>query len=717
MVRVPIHKILLTDLFDEWELRSCILLSLNLQIFLIVAGTFRRLASHKWIVVLLWLAYLLAEIIAVFALGLIVSRQSSFSKNCKDGEPDYCYKDHIHLYWAPFLLVHIGGPDTITAFAPEDNELWLRHWFYLASQCVVVAYALYESLLSNHRLIIPALLMFFVGIVKCFERTAALYYGSANSFLNSMLTKSDKDDRITRRESRLLIRKNGNDLTHLQVLQYAFVCFKAFKGLVVDLDLSINERNQSREFFLATSCKDAFWLVEVELNYLYDVLYTKLFLLHHKISYFCRTLSFVAVVASSLLFHYVARDYYTTLDVVITYILLVGAVGLDVVAVFMLLFCDWTVIKLKPLSDDNPKNKSWKDKFVNWILLVNRSKSVFIEWLLRFVGDKYDNPEPKFTDSRWADSLSKFNLILYCLKRPSKKRENFYSSFGLVRFLNWIWYVKPQPLTKHMAEFIFDELKTKSEMAESLDKAKQICSSKGEWVLRENKTFLQFVDNYNYDDILLLWHIATELCYNDSQVQETNNAQRETAKQLSDYMLYLMVMKPDRMSAVCGIGQIKFRNICSEVCRLFDTGESLQLKRRSFCFSKRESQGEEALLTKACERILSFNRESEPVTVKRDRNILFTATVLAKELKMLPSEKKWLIIGQLWVELLSYAAANIRSNAHAVQLSRGGELITIVWILMAHFGLGDEYEINSGTQESGTQESQLTVERVRSLSI
>ncbi|XP_071939262.1 uncharacterized protein [Coffea arabica] len=49
-----------------------------------------------------------------------------------------------------------------------------------------------------------------------------------------------------------------------------------------------------------------------------------------------------------------------------------------------------------------------------------------------------------------------------------------------------------------------------------------------------------------------------------------------------------------------------------------------------------------------------------------------------------------------WVKLLSYAASHCRANAHAQQLSKGGELITFVWILMAHFGLGEQFRIEAG---------------------
>ena len=33
----------------------------------------------------------------------------------------------LTAFWAPFLLLHLGGPDSITAYALEDNELWLWH--------------------------------------------------------------------------------------------------------------------------------------------------------------------------------------------------------------------------------------------------------------------------------------------------------------------------------------------------------------------------------------------------------------------------------------------------------------------------------------------------------------------------------------------------------------------------------------------------------------
>jgi hypothetical protein len=161
-----------------------------------------------------------------------------------------------------------------------------------------------------------------------------------------------------------------------------------------------------------------------------------------------------------------------------------------------------------------------------------------------------------------------------------------------------------------------------------------------------------------------------------------NNKDRKFCKILSDYMLYLLVMQPTMMSAVAGIGQIRFRDTCAEAKNFFN----------------RKGQGRPKKNINGLVKILEVNTDVEPVALKGDRSksVLFDACILAKELRKLEKQKRWKLMSEVWVELLSYAASHCRANTHAAQLSKGGELITFVWLLMAHFGIGDQFQINEG---------------------
>ncbi|VVA28300.1 PREDICTED: unnamed product [Prunus dulcis] len=121
------------------------------------------------------------------------------------------------------------------------------------------------------------------------------------------------------------------------------------------------------------------------------------------------------------------------------------------------------------------------------------------------------------------------------------------------------------------------------------------------------------------------------------------------------------------MSSVAQTGQTRFRDTCVEAKKFFSIGEL-------------ESGVEEKI--KVCEGLLHLNIDVQPIDVKEDRSksVLFDACILAEELAKM-EENKWELISKVWVAQL---------------LGKGGELVTCVSILMAHFGVGEQFQINEG---------------------
>ncbi|CAL5341872.1 unnamed protein product [Camellia sinensis] len=683
------HPYKLKKKWDEWNLRVTVLVSLFFQIVLIFRAPSRKRTGGRIVTLTIWAAYLLADWIAAFAVGLISNGQG----NGCDVHP---LNEDLAAFWAPFLLLHLGGPDTITAFSLEDNELWIRHLLGLLIQLAAVAYVFSQSI--PNKLWIPTVLMIFAGLVKYVERTRALYMACLGNFKASMLPPPDAgpnyaqlmEEYSSNKEAQVPVRivitkepekgsRNTDEEKNLQtekieeidVVKEGYNFFNTFKGLIVDHMFSFHERRVSRKFFFERNPIDAFSVMEVELNFMYDVLFTKTGAVHGKIGYSFRVICSVLIVVSFCLFASFHKHGFHQFDIAVTYTLLVGAVVLDLIAHVKLIFSDWTVVKL-----NNSIKLKCSKAATKIVYAIRKGLSFDKKW-------------------RWSKSVSQLSLINYCLNKRFKWIDTAADHIGLKDFLDELRYKEYKSVEKDkLREIIFEQLKDKAVKAEDSKIAKEIFSARGNWVLSQHlcphpEILASVSEEVEYDESLLLWHVATELCYftgeTDPNCDEETKNKREICKILSEYMLYLLVMRPTMMSAVLGIGQIRFQDTCAEAKKFFQKGQSgtSLLKRR----------GKEV-----CDALLGVDTVVKPIKVKGDRSksLLFDACMLAKDLNKLKFENRWKIMSEVWVELLSYAASHIRPNGHAQQLSKGGELITFVWLLMAHFGLGDQFRIEAG---------------------
>ena len=655
---------------NRWEVQVLVLLSLFLQMVLILLGKRRKYIPKNWIRIFLWVAYLSADWIATVSLGVLSRKEGA--KKTQSYEHDYV----IMAFWAPFLLVHLGGPDTITAYSLEDNELWPRRLVELVVQLIVALYVLSRSWVYT-KVNFLAIPMLIAGIIKIGERIWVLRTASNDVFRDSMLPRPDPGPNYAKFmdgydakkaegfeisvrtiiDTSTVVRHNNFP----DALHEAFYFFRTFKPLFADLILSFQDRENSRSFFQQKETgKEAFKVIEIELGFMYDLLLTKAGLIHSWPGSICRFVSLLCTISTLIAFLIIDRNDYSNIDTSITFLLLFGAIVLEIYAVFVLLSSDWTELwrskQKKPLAD-----------------LISKANSCFQSC--------FGSCKLLPLNKRWSESVGQYNLVSHCIKCKSFKgsRTKKYIDEKLEKY----WYQNLEPVhdeDEGLKEKIFEQLKNASSISD-FRVSEQLFAYTG----NDDETKKFFRDlaqsmEVDFDETILRWHIATDLCHYCDQNSDSQNVKNliRISKLLSNYLVYLLVMYPSMLPS--GIGQIRFQDTCAEAIEIIEEREYISDEK------------------KACEVLFKVNTEILPSQIKGDRSksVLFDACIVAQSLQFLETQQKWERISQVWVGMLSYAASQCSWNYHARRLSQGGELLTHVWLLMAHLGITKHFQISRG---------------------
>ncbi|KAL5755571.1 hypothetical protein ACOSP7_019987 [Xanthoceras sorbifolium] len=165
----------LEKIWNAWEIRGMIISGLSFQVILILFGFWRKTNRGSLIKIVVWCAYMSADWVATVCLSALATNDADRGDNSSKAT------NSLQAFWAPFLLLHLGGPDAITACSLEDNALWLRHF----SGCLFKSWSNFNVLTY---LVIP---VFVVGIVKYGERTWVLKCSSSARLKDSLLTDPD----------------------------------------------------------------------------------------------------------------------------------------------------------------------------------------------------------------------------------------------------------------------------------------------------------------------------------------------------------------------------------------------------------------------------------------------------------------------------------------------------------------------------------------------
>ncbi|RVW91860.1 hypothetical protein CK203_030184 [Vitis vinifera] len=639
-----ILRLIVKGFLNDWLLRVFILVSLFSQIQLLLLGNRRKYTPGNWLRSIIWQAYATKDAIIDISIGALFKWQGTSEDNSSQ------QNDMIKAFWLPFLLQHLGGPDTITAYSLEDNELWKRQFIQLLLK-FVWASSIFLRSWKSRPLNIITIPMFVTGLIKYGEKTWFLSYAAfmtqcdckkAEGYCVSCQPESEKSEVVNipspdpRNESILVAAP----------LQKAIEFFPKFKRLFTDVVLKPTYLEQSKSFFNNISWKQAFEVIEIELGFIYDIFYTKPMKVSDEWGLVRRFICLFSEISTFIGFMKIDKHEYSTTDVIITWLLLVGAIVQEIYSIILLCSSDRTM---------NWLNKQGKTRVTRICKAISSCRLPYL-----FPANK-----------RWSDSMARYNLISYSLKNLPIKFSEVWKFFCIPRMLDEC-SSKNSDVPKYLKILIFEQLQKKSKHTPGIKEAKELCADRGKRTLEEMKCFstLHWSIEGEFDKCILVWHLATDLCY-DTDLNKNSN--REASKLLSDYMVYLLLKRPLMLPP--GIGQIRFRDTCAKATKIFQTVKDRNIQ--------------------SCKRfLLQVNTEIPPLKAKGDgsKSVLLDACRLAKSLQSLElekwnNEKKWEMMSHVWVEMLCYAACHCPRNEHAKELTQGGELLTHVWLLMAHFGI------------------------------
>ena len=377
-------------------------------------------------------------------------------------------------------------------------------------------------------------------------------------------------------------------------------------------------------------------VTEMELGFMYDVLQTKATVIHSSHGCILRIFSLPFTSIMLLVFSVLVIDNqkYSTIDLVLTFLLLTVAILLEVYSLLLLLSSNQTGLWL---------TKHTTTCIGQAITFIQRAKQ-----------------------PRWSNSMSQFNLLSFSLKDKQTFCYGIQKLLHIAKMLEKNWYTTCEIVTVDLKKLIFNHLKEKFDCLKknSNDEnvIRSLCQCRGAILEEYGICGLDWSVKVEFDKSILIQHIATDLChYSDWRDQETVTSNGKFSKWPSQYMLYLLVicsMLP------MGNGMTRFQDTCAEVTRFFEDHESMadgvdySHRFRNTCLLGVNCflSGEPAFdKYQACEIFPKVNTQVLPPKVKgnRSKSVLFDACRLASELQSIEhKDRKLEMITRNWPECL-----------------------------------------------------------------
>jgi hypothetical protein len=458
-----------------WEsigLKFVLFLSMVLNITLLLCGSKRKYKTDKWLKFSIWILYQTAVILPGFALGML----------SRDPRVD----DMITLIWVDFLLCNLGGVDTITGYSSDDLQSWDRYLLNVIYQFCVGTYIVLRSW-KNNPMIFAVLLLLIAAVIKNGERIYALRLASVDGFRNHVahppnagpdypsfmqlydhhlkaaisveVEKGITGDlqgnisieeikqkcgmkRDTYRVRILSSVMHNKKIPDSQVIYVGFNLLRIVKSIFSGITIGFEELETSKTFFNKAKFTEAFKVVEIELGWLYDILYTKSIITQSKIGMFLKCFTFCSIVASLITFAVLKPGESVDKDIdkneIITFLLYSCLIFIELCSFILSLLSDWFMLKMSKY------HSSFVDCFYTFLsfcqILVFRTHRI-----------------------RWSNNIFGFSIFDFCLKAHPVRLCGIEKVVDIYRLYLMYRNIERAVIDDTLKELIFDLIRTVNE--------------------------------------------------------------------------------------------------------------------------------------------------------------------------------------------------------------------------------------------------------------
>ncbi|KAI6704003.1 hypothetical protein NL676_013139 [Syzygium grande] len=397
--------------------------------------------------------------------------------------------------------------------------------------------------------------------------------------------------------------------------------------------------------------KRAFRVVEVELTFLFDFLYTKYSIIFQPGRLLLKLAEFVYVTLGIWYTTSILKNYRKhcdinkpatlpnglVIDILMTRVMIMLFIMVELMQFFFIWFSEWAK--------------------VIWICKYVQKKSwqgnVWIERMIRAIC-RVQLLKP------WEQKLRQYSFLKSYSYKPCRLLNNKLMAVYIDQTRDGQRQSSPIKLPEEVKQAVFDALKlnygTKLENGQASLRVKKVFR-KLSWACQlETQT-----------QVIMVWHIATSFCEHQRLVRSNSPGTRRNflvATSLSKYLAYLVAFAPRLLPDHPCVAESVFDQAIVEARKFFGRCKITEDRVREM---ERKGRGSSA---------------HEETVINRGARL---GIQLVNDIER--EDMIWRILADFWVELVLYVAPSDDVKAHAEHLTRGGEFVTHLWALLSHAGI------------------------------